>query len=187
MSAQQAWSALQRLALAGAATSLLATVAGAATLDFDFAFENLAVAGGGTVTGVIRGVQDNTTAAASSVEVLTNVDGFGIGEYVGNPAQNSWTVEDGAITAFDFLVFGNSNTAPFVTEASLRFLVSEGDWSVGLLPSGGSALASLAAGDTLTFTLRADPPAVIPLPGAAWLLLGALGAVAGLGAARRRL
>ncbi|MBE9129225.1 MULTISPECIES: hypothetical protein [unclassified Coleofasciculus] len=59
-------------------TTLLAMPA--AAIDFGFSFEN-ALNGNGTVTGLIRGLEEGT-GAATSVEVLSNTAGFGIGEYV---------------------------------------------------------------------------------------------------------
>jgi hypothetical protein len=63
----------------------------ASALTFDFSFTN--------VTGVISGLADNATSAATSVQVTSNTAGFGIGEYVGNPRNNSFTVSAGVITA----------------------------------------------------------------------------------------
>lgn len=87
--------------LAAVIFALSSLAAHATTLDFNFTFIN-AVNGGGTVTGIVRGLVDNATVAATSVEVLTNTDGFGIGEYVGDPIANSFTVSSGVVTAFDF-------------------------------------------------------------------------------------
>ena len=174
--------ALKRLALAGAVGALFAPAAGAATLDFDFSFDN-PMEGGGLVIGVIRGLQDNATGAATSVEVLSNASGaFGIGEYVGTPAQNTWTVADGEITVFQFRSFRGENEAPFVTDASLGMENDSGVPAAGLVRDDGVATAAAVG---LTFSLRSDP-AVIPLPPAGWLLLGGLGVLAGLGAGRRR-
>ena len=79
----------------------------AATLDFDFSFDNPLT--GGAVTGIIRGLSDNTSnQAASSVEVLTQSgpDGTGansgIAEYVGFALKNTWTVSNGQITYGEF-------------------------------------------------------------------------------------
>lgn len=97
----------------------------ATAVDFSFSFEN-ALNGNGTVTGLIRGLEEGT-GAATSVEVLSNTAGFGIGEYVqvGSLFDNSWTVLDGNLVAFDFISFGVLNTPPAVTDATLFFDSSE--------------------------------------------------------------
>ena len=89
----------------------------AATLSFSFSFINYY--DGGTVTGIVRGLTDNSTSAATSVEILTNPYNYGIGEFVGHPVSNSWTVANGQITVFSFLSNGNSNSSPDVTTANL--------------------------------------------------------------------
>jgi hypothetical protein len=97
--------------------------------DFSFSFINANLVGrpdlgadsgnGGTVTGVVRGLTDNATSAAASVEILSNTAGFGLGEYVGSPNANSWTVTNGEITGFVFMSFGAESTAPAVTCCTL--------------------------------------------------------------------
>jgi hypothetical protein len=74
-----------------------------------------------TVMGVVTGVQDNATSAATSVQVTSNTAGFGIGEYIGFPfiPINSFTVAGGFITAFVFEAFGSNNSPPAVTCCSL--------------------------------------------------------------------
>jgi hypothetical protein len=68
-------------ALFGVTLVLLAgSAAHAATLSFNFVFTN-ASNGGGTVTGVVEGLIDNNTTSATSVRVLSNTLGFGLGEY----------------------------------------------------------------------------------------------------------
>jgi hypothetical protein len=95
----------------------------ASAIDFGFSFEN-ALNGAGSVTGVIRGLEEGT-GAATSVEVLSNTAGFGLGEYVGSPSNNSWTVLSGNLVAFNFLSFGVNNTPPAATNATLFFNSSE--------------------------------------------------------------
>lgn len=93
----------------------------ATAIDFSFSFENvLSTRRGGTVTGVIRGLEEGT-GPATSVEVLSNTAGFGLGEYVGSPIRNSWTVLDGNLVAFEFTELGLFNTPPDITSASLFF------------------------------------------------------------------
>jgi hypothetical protein len=103
----------------------------AKAIDFGFSFKNVlneegtatgenVLKEGGTVTGLIRGLEEGT-GAATSVEVLTNTSGYGLGEYVGNPTSNFWTVLDGDLVAFDFFSSGINNTPPAVTNATLFF------------------------------------------------------------------
>lgn len=87
--------------------------------DFNFSFNN-ELNGGGIITGIIRGLNEGT-GEASSLEIFTNTIGFGIGEYIGNPNVNSWTVSGENIVAFNFLSGGILNTSPDVTEAVLFF------------------------------------------------------------------
>ena len=51
----------------------------AATLDFSFSFANAAY-DGGIITGYFRGLTDNATGSATSVEVVSNSSGFGVGD-----------------------------------------------------------------------------------------------------------
>ncbi|CAE7425084.1 unnamed protein product [Symbiodinium natans] len=93
---------------------------------------------GGNITGVIRGLSEGT-GPASSVEVLTNTAGYGIGEHVGRPYDNNWTISNGVVTAYDFVGRGWRNSAPEVTDSDLHFLSKENSWEVGfawLFPSG---------------------------------------------------
>lgn len=108
------------IALASAAAIGVGFTGSAEAADFKFQFNN-ALNGGGVVEGFIRGLADEGTSAATSVEVTSNTAGFGIGEYVGNPQTNSWTITGGALTAFNFFAFGTANTSPDVTDSSLFF------------------------------------------------------------------
>ncbi len=91
-------------------SSFLST-AQAALFDFSFTFSNQAL-GGGTITGIVRGLTDNSTSSASSVEITGNSSGFGLGEYIGNPSFNSWTMSSGMITGHSFSAAGSDNSAP---------------------------------------------------------------------------
>jgi hypothetical protein len=154
------------IALAALAIALSTTAARAATLDFAFSFVNF----GDTVTGVVRGLKDNATASATSVEILTNSAGFGIGEYVGNPFVNSWTVQSGGITAFSFTSFGANNSAPAVMAATLALLsVDNSNGLAGL--SANPNLALVSDPSELSFVRQA--PAPVPLPAPALLLAAA--------------
>jgi hypothetical protein len=93
----------------------------AMALSFNFSFTNNTYNGGGTVTGIVEGLTDNATSAATSIQVLNNTAGFGIGEYIGNPRSNSWTVLGGSIQSYNFLSFGIYNSSPAVTDSTLFF------------------------------------------------------------------
>lgn len=102
-----------------------------ATLIFDFSFTDIAN-GDIDVTGEILGLENNATGAASAVNIISNSGGFGIGEYIGNPEYNLFTVVDNEITSFDFLAFGVFNTAPQVTSSSFRILDAYGERYIGM-------------------------------------------------------
>lgn len=66
------------------------------TFSFADSFENT------MVTGIIRGLVDDTAdQAASSVEIVSSSGGFGVGE----PTNNAWTVVNGGISDYIFLSF----------------------------------------------------------------------------------
>ncbi|MEM0945139.1 MAG: hypothetical protein AAGI70_14475, partial [Pseudomonadota bacterium] len=93
----------------------------AAAIDFNFSFTNVGNGSGtATVTGIIRGLAEGT-GAATSVEVLTNGDGFGLGEFVGNPLSNLLTVTSGEITDFDFTSVSIFNAPPANVTDTLEF------------------------------------------------------------------
>jgi hypothetical protein len=171
---------------AGVALPLSLTAQNPATaLDFSFSFNN-ALNGSGSVTGVIRGLEEGT-GAADSVEVLSNTLGFGLGEYVGNPGNNTWTVLSGEITAFNFLSFGVRNTSPAVTGSTLFFGSRElngATFRAGLSNSPSSVTIGNSGVTTqdiaLTFT-RISDPTPIPTPA---LLPGLVGM--GIAALRKR-
>ena len=55
------------------------------TFQFSFVNENYST-GTATVVGIIRGLdEDSVSAAATSASIISNPDGFGIGEYVTSP------------------------------------------------------------------------------------------------------
>lgn len=72
------------------------------------------------ISGEVHGLSEGTSSA-TSVVVLESSDGLGLGEYVGDPRENVWTVVGGEITTFNFRSFGARNTFPAVTTASLFF------------------------------------------------------------------
>ncbi|WP_114376022.1 PEP-CTERM sorting domain-containing protein [Elioraea thermophila] len=164
--------AIRTLALAAFA-SAWSLSAQAALLDFTFTFSNRALGLSGTVTGIVRGLADNATSAAGSVEILSNTDGFGLGEYVGSPTNNTWTVAAGIITGYDFVVFGSFNTAPAVTCCTLY---------LNSLSVNGTALFDAPDGGAFSGTpkdiLFARATTVVPEPASALLFAGALAAAA---------
>lgn len=156
------------------ATGLCAS-AGASTLSFTFSFTNLGE-GIGTVTGLVSGLQDNAT----SLRITSNTAGFGIGEYIGNPRSNSWTVSSGSISSFSFFAFGARNTAPDVTVSSISLFMV--DTLFGATLTNDPSSVRNFGSSKITFTKVVDTAAV-PLPAGGMLLIGAL---AGLAALRRR-
>jgi hypothetical protein len=100
--------------IAAVAATCLAPVSASALMSFNFSF--------GGVTGVISGLADSGTSAATSVQVTSNTAGFGLGEYIGNPGTNSFTVSAGVITGVNFSSFGHNNASPAVTCCSLGLL-----------------------------------------------------------------
>jgi hypothetical protein len=194
------------IALASAVALGTAFAGSAEAVDFKFQFNNV-LNGEGVVEGFIRGLEDNGTSAATSVEVTSNTEGFGIGEYVGNPLFNSWTVTGGILTDFDFISFGSLNTSPAVTDSALFFGSRESQdatFRAGLNDASNSI--TIAAGETfippnfsiitigatrfstedigLTFT-RVEEVESVPEP-ASLLSLFAIGAVAAGGALKKK-
>ncbi|MEM9215976.1 MAG: PEP-CTERM sorting domain-containing protein [Cyanobacteria bacterium P01_F01_bin.150] len=167
--------------------TLVALATPSFAFNFGFTFDN-ALNGGGSVTGIIRGL-DEGTGAATSVEVLSNTTGLGIGEYVGSPLTNTWTVLGGDIVAFDFLSAGVLNSAPAVQDA-LLFLdstpLSGASFRAGITPSPGPFVTGSGFVSTadigLTFTRLDDDTEAIPEP---LSVLGTLAAV-GMGVAMKR-
>jgi hypothetical protein len=111
--------------------------------------------------------------AASGVEVTSNTDGFGLGEYVGNPAVNFWVVSSGVITSFDFASGGALNGLFMASIGSMVF--------AGMSDTAGPISAASETG--LVFE-RLDPTSDVPIP--ATLALFGLGLL-GLGWSRRKL
>ncbi len=159
--------------LVGLVILLIGVQVQAATLDFTFSFQN-GVVGNGAITGIVRGLTDNATGAATSVEVLTHTAGFGIGEYIGNPDFNTWTVSNGMITDVSFEAYGTSNTAPAVTLADLGLfsaVVRRVPVFLGVLdPVAGGPPLSASTDAQIVFT----PVAPVPVPAALPLLVSAL-------------
>lgn len=113
-------------------TLFLFSQASSNAATFSFSFINN-TNGGGTVEGIIEGLSDNgVNQSATSVKVTSNILGFGIGEYIGNPESNSFNITNGVITFADFVSFGSKNSSPAITNSSLRFYSSNVGLSGGL-------------------------------------------------------
>lgn len=151
-----------------------------ATLIFDFSFTDRANGGNHYVTGEIIGLSDNATGAASSVRIITHEGGFGIGEYVGAPWFNLFTVDNQNITFMNFVSFGVLNVSPVVTDSSFTLKYSLDSSSVGLSSYGSSISTGFFTFQDFQISLRSVD---VPEPGTVILL--SLG-LAGLSFARYR-
>lgn len=85
-------------------------VESASALDFTFSFDNTNGNVGGTVEGIIGGLNDNSTGAATSLRFTSFPAGlgtlfFGTDRFI---STNQFTVTNGSITAADFAA-GSSN------------------------------------------------------------------------------
>jgi hypothetical protein len=152
-------------------------------LTFQFSFNNPAVndPAQGLVQGIISGLQDNTAIQpALSLQVTSNSSGFGLGEYIGNPNSNFFTVSAGIITRAAFLDFGSDNSSPQVTCCTLVFEFIPGEQIDAGLGNGPNGVFQVAA--NLVFT----PVAETPLPAALPLFATGLGALGLLGWRRKR-
>ena len=151
-----------KTATVAVATSLwLSFAASADPLTFDFSFTTITAPK--TVMGVITGLADNTTSAATSVQVTSNTAGFGIGEYVGNPSNNSFAVSGETVTGAFFTSFGALNTSPAVTCCSLEISLPAAFRGSAGLSNSPTQLVVDAFG--ATFTLVPGPIAGAGLPG----------------------
>jgi len=152
-------------------------------LTFQFSFTNSAIndPAQSLVQGIISGLQDNTASQpALSVQVTSNPAGFGLGEYIGIPTGNSFTVSAGIITHAGLLVFGIDNSSPQVTCCTLDLAFYLGGQSDAGL---GNHLNSVQqAPANVVFT----PVAQTPLPAALPLFATGLGALGLLGWRRKR-
>ncbi|MET1415114.1 VPLPA-CTERM sorting domain-containing protein [Roseibium sp. HPY-6] len=148
----------------------------AVTYDFEFSFVNKDVHGGGTVTGIVRGLTEGRSSQ-TSVEVLTNSDNFGINSY-SFPFISIWDVKNGEITFVDF-VSRSDNLNDLVSGCCvLHFFIfpdtgdAEGILRDESVPSGSGE------GD---FGLRFTPVPLtpVPLPASGLLLMAALAGAVG--------
>jgi hypothetical protein len=138
--------------VAAVAVTCLAPVS-ASALSFTFSFRD--------VTGVISGLADSGTSPATSVQVTSNPAGIGLGEYVGNPTINTFTVSAGLLTDVNFLTNGVNNASPDVTCCSLRLFFFNGSGAAGFSTSPTIVLAI----PPVTFSPVPGPIAGAGLPG----------------------
>ena len=147
-------------------------------LTFHFSFTDPGVAG--TVQGIVSGLLDNQASPALSVQVTSAAGGFGVGEYVGNPVSNSFTVNAGVITVVNFVSLGGLNSTPAVICCSLGM----GSFGLNLASAGLTNSAGFLFQDSagLAFTLVSETP----LPAALPLFAGGLGALGLIGWRRKK-
>jgi hypothetical protein len=107
-----------------------------------------------------------------------------LGQYVGNPLNNSFVISGGNITdTSKFLTFGNANSSPDVVCCSLSFAEALGVLTGGLADRPNDVVGSID--NPVTFTLQQATPAT-PLPAALPLFATGLGALGLLGWRRKR-
>jgi hypothetical protein len=156
-------------------------------LDFSFTISGAQ----GTATGIIEGLSDNSTSVPSAVyiESYSSQPDFSFSvpvlltEILGNPfgpPDNNFTVQNGAITAYDY--YGATFTDG-VTEVALEL----DSFDLAVYQQGGKAgcsgvCAYINSDDTVTFA----PISPTPLPAALPLFAAGLGALGLLGWRRKR-
>lgn len=132
----------------------------AGLLAFSFTFTNMAYDYSGTITGVVGGLTNDATSSASSLEILSNTAGFGLGEYIIGPEGfnvgpgnfNTWTVSGDQIVSYYFLAFGETNPLP--VKCCSLYLFS-GDGSFAGLDESAKGIGGF--GSDIVFTLVAVP------------------------------
>jgi hypothetical protein len=152
-------------------------------LTFSFSFTNTAN-GGGTVTGMIYGLSDDTSnESPTEIDISSNTLGFGVGTYgtasfPGNfeDGVDLFSVSGGVISSAQLEYFGEFNSSPNVTCCSL-YLYYDTAYSngYGLTDTGGSV--SDTAGDFDIFTnVSATPiPSALPLFASGFGAMGLFG------------
>ncbi|MDG4649401.1 VPLPA-CTERM sorting domain-containing protein [Roseibacterium sp. SDUM158017] len=166
--------------MAVAAFLLPAGSAAASSLSFSFSFTEFNMPGTPLITGVVSGLTDDATSAATGFEITSISDpslysAGTIGAFA-DGGLNAWTVSGGSIVSAAF--FGTRDTdGNGSVEETIYFATED-------LGGGPVVRASF-----LSFTLAQPtpnlapvvsfaPPAAVPLPAGAWLLLSSLGAIA---------
>jgi hypothetical protein len=160
-------------------------------LTFTFSFTNSAN-GGGTVTGTIYGLSDNTSNESSTeIDITSNTLGFGLGTYGtaaapgyfdnGAPGFDSFSVSGGVITSAQLEYFGEFNSSPNVTCCSL-YLYYNTAYSNGY----GLTDSSSSVNDTQDDSDIFANVATTPIPSALPLFLSGLGAMGWFSCRRRR-
>lgn len=137
------------IVFAAALAGLSAAPTQAGAVSFNFTFANAAAGHNGTVTGTVSGLSDNGASQhADSLQITGNTEGFGLGEYVGSPSQNNWTLSAGNIVSFNFFALGSSNVGG-VTCCSLFLSSAAGQGGLNNF-SGGFLLTNQPANFTFT-------------------------------------
>eukprot|EP00439_Symbiodinium_sp_Y106_P069102 s1632_g11.t2 len=79
---------------------------------------------GGSVEGCVRGLEcDGIPRPATSVEILSNTQGFGTGDYIKGAKPNTWTLDENCeVVAFNFFSIG---ALPSVHKSTLFFNSAE--------------------------------------------------------------
>ena len=144
-------------------------------LTFHFSFNN--APNFDLVEGTVSGLLNNSLSSATSVQVTSNPEGFGIGEYIGHPVLNNFVVSGGNLIIADFESLGIFNLGtPALTCCSLRLSVINGPGLSNNPNNAGSGSLNLV------FT----PVLETPLPAALPLFATGLGALGLLGWGRKR-
>jgi hypothetical protein len=144
-------------------------------LTFSFSFANTAN-GGGTVQGLIYGLSDNATSSATQIQITSNTDGFGVGQYAGTFAFNTFTVSSGSITGAQVEYFGAGNSSPDVTCCSLYMYYNTSVINgFGLTDAADSVTNNFDASDIFTLAPETPIPSALPLFATGLGALGLLG------------
>jgi len=144
---------------------------------FSYSFTNTALLPG---TDIVKGTITLNAAdtAATSLTVDSNTGGFGLGQYIGSPSHNSFTVVSGNIATADFFEQGGGNGSC----CTLRIFFSSSTTIVGLADDTFNVLTG-GPETGLTFT---PVTSSTPLPAALPLFATGIGGLGLLGWRRKR-